>query len=378
MTHPGARLAPYDGVLLLSFGGPERPADVMPFLRNVTRGRDVPQERLLEVAGHYLDRGGRSPINEANRALLGALGRELAGRGLDVPLYWGNRNWAPCAVDALREAHRAGARRLVTVLTSAYSSYSGCRQYREDIARALGELAAEGRLLDVDRVRHYGNHPAFVRTAADAVLTGIRSLPERYREDTRVIFVTHSIPEPMARTSGPDGDGYVRQHLDTCRAVAERVGDARGRSIGWDLAYCSRSGPPGRPWLEPDVNEHLVRVQADGVRAVVLAPVGFVCDHMEVVFDLDTEARQTAGDLGLAFARAATAGTDPGFVAGLVDLLLERAAAARGEPVPRPAAGALPAGHDVCPSGCCPNPRGPQPAACGADRAAPPLPTPVS
>lgn len=370
-----ADVAPYDAVLLLSFGGPEGPDDVMPFLENVTRGRGIPRERLEAVAEHYLHFGGRSPINDQNRALLAALRAELDARGVDLPLLWGNRNWAPYLVDALREAHEAGTRRVVTVVTSAYSSYSGCRQYREDIAAALAVLAAEGRALEVDKVRHYYNHPGFVAPVVDAVSAGLAGLPAAARERARVVFVTHSVPTAMDEVSGEGstvgGGAYVKQHLDVAGTVMSSVGSsvaADGGAVpGWDLVYCSRSGPPTQPWLEPDVNDHLEKLAADGTTGVVVVPVGFVSDHMEVVFDLDTEAAQTAERLGLPFVRVPTVGTDPRFVAGLVDLVVERAALARRGDPERPATGALGPSHVTCPVGCCRNLRADRPAACGLD-----------
>ena len=365
-------LRPYDAVLLLSFGGPEGPDDVMPFLENVTRGRGIPRERLEAVAEHYLHFGGRSPINDQNRALLAALRVELDARGLDLPLVWGNRNWAPYVTDALRDAHEAGARRVVIVVTSAYSSYSGCRQYREDLAAAVTALAAEGRGLEVDKIRHYYNHPGFVAPVVDAVKDGLATLAADGRgENVRVVFVTHSVPTAMNDVAGEGsavGAGaYVRQHLDVAASVMAQAGPTP-----WDLVYCSRSGPPTQPWLEPDVNDHLEALAKDGVTGVVVVPVGFVSDHMEVVFDLDTEASQTAADLGLGFVRVPTVGTDPRFVAALVDLLVERADEARGGAPERPATGELGASHTVCPVGCCRNLRAPdKPAACGLDWTAP-------
>jgi ferrochelatase len=356
---PVVSLAPYDGILLLSFGGPEGPDDVLPFLRNVTRGRGIPDDRLAEVARHYHRFGGRSPINDQNRTLLVALRAELDRRGLDVGVHWGNRNWHPLLADALREAYDAGARRLLTLVTSAYSSYSGCRQYREDLADALTTLAGEGRALVVDKVRTYFNHPGFVDPVCDAVAAALAGLPD----GARLLFVTHSLPVAAASTSGPEGGAYEAQHRDLAATVAARV----GRPDGWDLAFCSRSGPPQQPWLEPDVNDRLVALHAEGVPGVVVVPIGFVSDHLEVAYDLDVEARATAERLGLPFARAATPGSDPRFVAAAVDLLLERATAERGEHPSRPVVGTLPPGHDVCPAGCCPNPRAPRPAACGAD-----------
>ncbi len=364
-------LRPYDAVLLLSFGGPEQPDDVMPFLENVTRGRGIPRERLESVAEHYHHFGGRSPINDQNRALLAALRAELDGRGLDLPLLWGNRNWDPYVTDTLREAHEAGHRRLLVVATSAYSSYSGCRQYREDLGAALVTLAAEGRELAVDKVRVYYNHPGFVAPNVDAVLDGLARLRTdaglAEDADVRVLFVTHSVPDAMDEVSGPSGHAYTRQHRDVCATVADEVARRRGTPTAWELVYCSRSGPPSQPWLEPDVNDRLAQVHADGAAGVVVVPIGFVSDHMEVVYDLDTEAAETAAGLGLPFVRAASVGTDPRFVTGLVDLLVERAAAERGERPQRPATGALGPSHDVCPVGCCRNLRGERPAACGED-----------
>ena len=363
-------LSPYDAVVLLSFGGPDAPDEVMPFLHNVTAGRSIPPQRLAEVAEHYLARGGRSPINDLNRALLTALRSELDRRHLTTPLYWGNRNWRPYLTDALRQAHTDGARRVLVLATSAYASYSGCRQYREDVAAALLTLAGEGRSLRVDKLRHYFNHPGFVTAGVDAVLAALDELgagdltARADQPSPRLVFVTHSIPSAMAATAGPTGGAYVRQHEDVAAAVAARVSARVGRVLDWDLVYCSRSGAPSQPWLEPDVNDHLAALRATGCPSIVLVPIGFVSDHMEVVHDLDTEAAETARSLGMMVARAATAGTHPAFVRGLVDLMVERA----GLEPERVAVGSLPASHDVCPAGCCPNLRDPgRPAACGAD-----------
>ena len=365
--------SPYDAVLLLSFGGPEQPDDVIPFLENVTRGRGIPRERLTSVAEHYLHFDGRSPINDQNRGLLAALRAELdRRRATGLTLHWGNRNWAPFLIDALREAHATGVRRLAVLVTSAYSSYSGCRQYREDLAEALLALAAEGVVLEVDKIRHYYNHPGFVLPMVESVLAGVAQLPEGAQGGARIVFVTHSVPVAMNAVSGPGGGGYLAQHQDVGREIAARVAQALGRPAEWDLVYCSRSGPPGQPWLEPDVNDHLRGLHEAGVPGVVLVPVGFVSDHMEVVYDLDTEARQTAAELGLPFVRVPTVGDDPRFVAALVDLVMERAAAERGENPMRPSLGQLGASHDVCPAGCCRNLRADRPAACGSDAAAVP------
>lgn len=379
-THPRCRVAggfdtiggvsdpmPYDALLLLSFGGPEQPEDVVPFLRNVTAGRGIPQERLDEVAGHYLKKGGRSPINDQNRALIEALEAELAARGLSLPVLWGNRNWDPFVTDTLRAAAVAGQRDVVTIVTSAYSSYSSCRQYREDLAAALGRLAGEGHELRVDKIRPYYNHPAFVEVMTDHTRAALASLPDEARAAARLLFVTHSVPEAMNRASGPpETDGvYLAQHEDVAAAIASTV------RVPYDLVFCSRSGPPSQPWLEPDINDRLADLAAHGLigpaAGVVVVPIGFVSDHMEVVFDLDDEAAGTAEKLGVPFRRAATVGTDPRFVRGLVDLVLERAAQARGEQPERPAAGSRGPLPSACPAGCCRNLRADLPAACGAD-----------
>ena len=369
VTRPGttADLAPYDALLLMSFGGPEGPDDVMPFLENVTRGRGIPRDRLTDVAEHYLHFGGRSPINDQNRALLAALRAELDSRGVDLPLFWGNRNWDPYLTDTLREAHQAGARRVLAVITSAYSSYSGCRQYREDVAAAVTALAEEGRGVEVDKVRHYFTTPGFVGANADGVVAAFGRLQDGLRDGARLVFVTHSVPDVMQEASGPDGGAYAEQHRQACAAVAEQAGRQLAGTPAWDLVYCSRSGPPTQPWLEPDVNDHLRDLHAQGVPAVVCSPIGFVSDHMEVKFDIDTEAEETAREIGLPFARAATVGTAPGFVTQLVDLMLERADVARGGSPDQPALTPWGPSHSVCPVGCCRNTRSERPAACGAD-----------
>lgn len=370
---------PYDAVLLYSFGGPDGPEDVMPFLRNVTAGKGIPDERLAVVAEHYHHFGGRSPINDQNLALQRALRDELARRGLDLPVLWGNRNWQPFTRDALAAAYADGARRVVAVVTSAYSAYSGCRQYREDLFGALGELGAELGLeadeqpLQVDKVRAYFNHPGFVQGNVDAVVEAFGSAGP----DARLVFVTHSIPSTMDEASAVAGATYREQHLDVAATVAQAAGLALGRELEWDLVYCSRSGPPGQPWLEPDVNDHLAVLAAAGTGSVVLAPIGFVSDHMEVVFDLDTEALATAERLGVRAVRAATVGTRETFVRGLVDLVLERASRARERdagraPSPGPAVGALGPFRDVCAPGCCRQRAGVAsgiPAACSDDPA---------
>lgn len=428
---------PYDGVLLVSFGGPEGQDDVLPFLRNVTRGRGIPDERLEEVAHHYRAFGGVSPINDQNRALRAALAAELDARGLDLPVLWGNRNWDPFLTDALREAYDAGHRRLLAVVTSAYSSYSSCRQYREDLADALERTGLAGRLT-IDKVRQYFDHPGFVTPfvdgvrdalarcretlAADAALTTAPpqppsrvwsgsaagndgSRPNSARRGAaagagggvHVLFVTHSIPVVTAQSSGPPDrdlgpDGaYPAQHRAVAEVVMARAEAGRedtdgsgsggsgsgvsgsgssgsggqGAGVPWSLVYQSRSGAPTTPWLEPDVNDAITELTADGVRAVVIVPVGFVSDHMEVLWDLDEEAATTARDAGLHVERVPTPGVHPAFVGGLVDLVAERIATSSGRPCERPALTALGPWDDVCRPGCCANPHGERPAVAG-------------
>ncbi len=349
---------PYDALLLVSFGGPEKPDDVLPFLENVTRGRNIPRERLAEVGEHYHGFGGRSPINDLNREFRAALEEDLAGAGIDLPVYWGNRNWDPYLTDALREMAADGVTRAACFVTSAYSSYSGCRQYREDLAAAAAAVPGAPAL---DRLRHYFNHPGFVEPVVDATLSALAELADTAREEAHLVFVTHSIPDAMNDGSGPDGGWYVRQHASAATEVVERVRQETGHRFPHELVFCSRSGPPTVPWLEPDVNDHLEVLAKRHASGAVIVPIGFVSDHMEVVYDLDTEALATAGDLGLPAVRAATPGVDPRFVALVRDLLVERAAAERGEAPARPHVGVLPASWDRCAPGCCPNPRGERP-----------------
>jgi protoporphyrin/coproporphyrin ferrochelatase len=333
---------PYDAVLLVSFGGPEQPDDVLPFLRNVTRGRGIPEQRLREVGEHYFRFGGRSPINDQNRALLA----ELRAR-LDVPVYWGNRNWSPYLSDTVREMTVDGVRRAVAIMTSAYPSYSGCRQYLDNIADARAGVGDDAPR--IDRLRHYANHPGFVDSFTDACAEALEGLPE----DAALAFVTHSIPLAMNDNSGPAGGAYVAWHNDVAEQISLALERRTGRSRRTDLVYCSRSGPPQVPWLEPDVSDHLEDLAKSGASGVAVAPIGFVSDHMEVVYDLDTEAAQTAAKLGLPMARAATPGSGERFVTMLCDLVAERAAVARGETPERPCLGRIGPGWDVCADGCC-------------------------
>ena len=352
---------PYDALLLVSFGGPEGPDDVGPFLENVTRGRGIPRERLLEVGQHYFLFGGRSPINDQNRVLKQAVEDDFAAHGVDLPVYWGNRNWRPYLAETLAEMRAAGIGRALCLLTSAYASYPGCRQYRENLAAACAEVGEGAPVLH--RVPHYFNRPGFVEPFVDGTRAALETLPD----GARVVFVTHSIPEAMNAASGPDGGRYVAEHTDVAAVVAREVARRRGAPVDWDLVYCSRSGPPTQPWLEPDVNDHLAALAGRAVPGVAVVPLGFVSDHMEVVYDLDTQARATAEEHGLAFARVPTPGVDRRFVAMVRELVAERVAAERGEPLDVDVRGSLGPVWGDCPAGCCANLRGPLPATCGAD-----------
>jgi ferrochelatase len=351
---PYDSVSPYDAVLLVSFGGPERPEDVVPFLENVTRGRGIPRERLEEVGEHYLDVGGKSPINDLNRALLSDIRAELVEHGIDLPVYWGNRNWDPFLSDAVARMKADGITRAACFVTSAYSSYSSCRQYRENLAEAAAQVPGGPRL---DRLRSYYNHPGFLEPVVDSVVAAVAGRP-----GARLVFVTHSIPATMNERSGPQGGAYLAQHLDAAAYVANRVAVITGQDHPHDLVFCSRSGPPQVPWLEPDVNDHLEKLAGADVASVVLVPIGFVSDHMEVVYDLDTEALATASRLGLDAVRVPTSGADPRFAAMVRELLVERAATERGESPERVAVGGDPPCWDLCAVGCCPNPQGDRPA----------------
>ncbi|HHV21487.1 MAG TPA: ferrochelatase [Propionibacterium sp.] len=351
-------LQPYDAVLLVSFGGPESPEEVMPFLLRVTAGRGIPQTRLDHVAERYLARGGVSPINAETRALADALRTELEERGLSLPLAIGNRNSPPFLSEALDGLAQQGARRILSVTTSAFPSYPSCRQYQENVADALAEVVED---VEVDRIRHYAHHPGFVAANVEAATEAVRALGRAQQHSpTHLVFVTHSLPVDLAETSGPppwqSPGSYVDWHRTLAHNVADRVSLSVGRDLPWSLAYCSRSGAPHQAWLEPDVNDHLTVLADRGTTQVVLVPIGFTSDHMEVVWDLDTEAVAHAESLGLKVRRARTARTDPAFVSGLVDLMEERAAVARGEQVlPNVIDNGSP-GRYVCPGDCCPHP----------------------
>ena len=337
----GTTATRYDAVLLVSFGGPEGPCDVEPFLANVTAGRQIPSERLAAVAQQYHHFGGVSPINAQCRRLRGALADTLAEAGHHLPVYWGNRNWAPYLADTVTEMAAAGHRQVLAVVTSAYSSHSGCRQYLDDIAAA--RAAAGATAPTIDKVRSYYDHPGFVSPFVDAVVEARLSLPAELRSEAQLVFTAHSIPKTMAA-----GCDYERQLHETARLVATDAGFDR-----WTMAWQSQSGPPSVPWLEPDVNKCLIELsRSRGAKAVVLAPIGFVTDHMEVMWDLDVVAAGTADALGLRLARASTPGTAPDdrFVAMLRELIEERIHPGG----PRRSLGALGVKPDRCPVGCCP------------------------
>lgn len=336
----------YDAFLLVSFGGPEQPDDVMPYLQNITRGRGVPPERLVEVAEHYQHFGGVSPINQQCRDLLAALRVDFAEHRLDLPLYWGNRNWKPMLADTLATMRDDGVRHAVAFVTSAYGGYSSCRQYQDDIESARAAVGLDAPR--VDKLRHFSDHPGFVLPHADAVRAALATLNPARRETTRLVFTAHSVPVSMAARSGPEGGRYIAQLEETARLVAAEV----AAGLPYDLVWQSRSGPPHVPWLEPDINDHLVALAEAGVTDVVLSPIGFVSDHLEVVWDLDTEAAATAKKLGLGFVRAGTPGTDPGFVAMVRELIRERTSP---DTVSRLRLGSLPLWDD-CPATCCPAP----------------------
>ena len=343
---PTDPLAPYSAVLVVSFGGPRSPEEVMPFLRRVSHGR-IPEERLADVARHYDRFGGVSPINDATDVFVNAIGNELRRHGVRVPVLLGNRNGTPFLEEALTDMHAHGVRRVLAVVTSAYASYSGCRQYREEIATALAHAGITD--MQVDKVPPFNEAPGFIRANAEALMQAFMRIPPTPLEATRVVFVTHSIPDSMqdASGAGQPGTDYISQHKAVCERVAGQVRQVFGNMPQWDLAYCSRSGRPSDPWLEPDIIDHLRSLPEQGVQSVVVAPIGFVADHMEVVNDLDYEAAEAAKVSGLAFTRAATAGTHSAFIADLAGLILSQAAAARGE------GGNLTSWPAPCVAGCC-------------------------
>jgi ferrochelatase len=331
----------YDAILIVSFGGPESRADVIPFLENVLRGRNVPRERMLAVAEQYYHFGGKSPITQQTRELISALEAELAQHGPRLPVYWGNRNWHPLLADTVRQMKQDGVQRGLAFVTSAYSSYSGCRQYREDIARAQSEAGLGAP--EIDKLRAFFNHPGFIEATADQLQDALQQVPVKAGQNVWVVYTAHSIPISMANTCD-----YVRQLEEVRKLVSERLGITNDA-----LVYQSHSGAPGQPWLEPDILEALREVKRRNLAsAVVLAPVSFVSDHMEVLYDLDIEAQRLCNQLHLPMVRAKTVGVHPKFVAMIRELILERTAG-----IERRALGSLGPRPDICPQDCCPAPQ---------------------
>ncbi|MBZ0303487.1 MAG: ferrochelatase [Anaerolineae bacterium] len=328
----------YDALLVVSFGGPEGMEDVIPFLENVLRGRNIPRARLEVVGEHYHLFGGVSPLNDQNRALIAALRQELDKHGPNLPIYWGNRNWKPYLTETLRQMTDDGVQRALALFTTAYSSYSSCRQYREDIQRAQAEIGSTAPI--VDKIRAFYNHPGFIEPNIENLGKALEQFPEARRDQVHIAFTAHSLPAEMARRCA-----YEAQILEVCQLVAARLDH-----LSWKLVYQSRSGPPHQPWLEPDIIDHLKQLHANGVTDVVIMPVGFISDHMEVMYDLDTDAAQAARDLGINMVRAATVGTHPTFIRMIRELILERMTA---HPQRR-ALGTRGPSHDFCGLDCCP------------------------
>ncbi len=338
---PVSMSASYDALLIVSFGGPDGPDDVLPFLENVLRGRNVPRERMMEVAEHYHHFGGRSPINDQNRALISALEKELAENGPRLPIYWGNRNWHPLLPDTIRQMAKDGVRRALAFFTSAYSSYSGCRQYRDNIAAAQQVVVNEGlEPPQIDKLRVFFNHPGFIEPMIENTQAALAQIPADRRENAALIFTAHSIPQAMA-----EGSHYEEQLREACRLVAHNF-----KALDWHLVYQSRSGPPQQPWLEPDILDFVRDEHAKGSLCdLVVVPIGFISDHLEVLYDLDTEAKQLCDELGVNMVRVPTVGTHPRFVQMIRELVEERLS---GLPQ-RAALGSLGPSHDVCPQDCC-------------------------
>lgn len=332
----------YHALLIVSFGGPESREDVIPFLENVLRGRNVPPERMMAVAEHYYHFEGKSPINQQTRHLIAAIENEFAEHGPKLPVYWGNRNWHPLLADTLRQMKQDGVQRAFAFVTSAYSSYSGCRQYREDIAQARAEVEGAP---EIEKIRAFFNHPGFIDATEDRLQDALAELPSDARQNVQIIYVAHSIPISMASTCD-----YVTQLSEVRKLVSERLGITNDA-----LVYQSRSGAPGQPWLEPDILDYLRDVKVRNLAsAVVIAPISFISDHMEVLFDLDIEVRQLCESLGLPMARAKTVGVHPKFIGMIRELILERMAGAE-----RRALGSLGARADICAEDCCPAPQRP-------------------
>jgi ferrochelatase len=325
----------YDAIFVVSFGGPEKNEDVIPYLENVLRGKNVPRERLEEVAEHYYKFNGKSPINDQNLALISALSTQLKSKGINLPIYFGNRNWHPMIQDTLAEMHRAGVRHALGFVTSIFSSYSGCRQYRENIQQAIHSL--QGNSPTVDKIRVFYNHPHYIEAVTSRINEAIADRQLK-AEETHIVFCAHSIPSSMASRCA-----YERQFHESSRLTAS------GFPYSWSLAYQSRSGPPSQPWLEPDVSDVLAELPSKGIKNVLCVPIGFISDHMEVMYDLDIEAKQTAGELGLNFTRVKSVGTHPVFVKMVAELIEERLDSSK----ERLSTGVSGPSHDVCPVNCC-------------------------
>ena len=327
----------YDALLIVTFGGPDGMEDVLPFLENVLRGKNVPRERMLEVAHHYELFDGKSPINEQNAELKALLEARMQTHAPQLPVYIGNRNWHPFLNDTLSAMRDDGVQRALAFVASGYSCYSGCRQYREDIQRAREAVGPDAPL--VDKIRVFYNHPLFIAVNAEHIRAAYARLPAAQRATAPLIFTAHSIPAAMAAQCR-----YEQQLQEASRLTADTVD-----VTNWQLVYQSRSGPPHQPWLEPDVCDVIRMYAAQGVKHVVVSPVGFTSDHMEVLFDLDTEARELCEEVGIHMERAAAAGNHPLFIEMVHDLLAERM-----EQRPeRPALGEYGPSHDVCPENCC-------------------------
>ncbi|MBT5018700.1 ferrochelatase [bacterium] len=335
----------YDAVLFVSFGGPEGREDVIPFLENVLRGRNVPRERMLEVAEHYYHFDGISPINAQTRDLIEAVEADLKELGIDIPIYWGNRNWHPLLPDTMEKMKADGIEKAIAFVTSAYSSYSGCRQYRENVYSAQDEIG-EG-AAHVDKIRTFFNHPDFIAANVERIQSAIDQLSEANKSDFQIAFTAHSIPDSMANNSD-----YVKQLSETCRLVSEELKLPENR---WRLVYQSRSGRPQDPWLEPDILDHIEELNQQDVQALVISPIGFLSDHMEVLFDLDEEAAVKCEELNMEMVRAGTPGTHPRFVRCVSKLIIERL----NSETPKEATGCFGPNWDVCPEGCCPAPQRP-------------------
>lgn len=320
--------SPYDALLICSYGGPYAPDDVIPFLRNVTKGKGIPEERLKVVGEHYYRFGGKSPINEQNQALAETLTKELVNRGITLPIIVGNRNWYPYTEDTLRNAKAFGAKRILSLITSAYASYSGSRQYREHLAevKTLLEPAAP----EIDVLRPFYNQRGFITANVEAIKTALNELGADLTE-THIAYVTHSIPLTMNEASAATGPSYLQQHEDVAQAIDRQLQEDYNATAQSSLSFCSRSGDPRVPWLEPDISDRIEQLANKGVKKIVIAPIGFISDHMEVIFDLDVEALEAAEEHDMQAVRAASVGTSPTFISSLADMITERATRERGE-----------------------------------------------